>query len=52
MGLFGGEMVQNANLVVEGVVIVMGFLITHILVHFHKTIGNHGRCRNSFRLTT
>jgi hypothetical protein len=27
MGLFGGEMVQDANLVVEGVVIAVGFLI-------------------------
>jgi hypothetical protein len=30
MGLFGGEMVQDVNLIVEAVVIVMGFLIhTH-----------------------
>jgi hypothetical protein len=30
MGLFGGEMVQDANLVIEGVVIALGFLIhTH-----------------------
>jgi hypothetical protein len=28
MGLFGGEMVQDMNLVVEGVVIAVGFL-TH-----------------------
>ncbi len=41
MGLFGGEMVQDVNLVAKGMVIEMGSLIHTHFFHFHKMIGFH-----------